>query len=151
MSSCLKNENGNINFDYNRITGNYITQVSGQPDTLNFYNIEMSLIRDGDTYYFLSDKQLYDPVANLKFELIPCYVESNGSYYNYVWANIILILDDKHVQPSSSFFNTPVNINNNIKYWDHFQGDGARFSITFQDIDSLGTNSYIRISGDRDY
>ena len=151
ITSCSKDEIDNIDFDYNRITGNYIASINGLADSLNHHNIEMTLVRDEDIYYFLSDKQLYDPVANLKFELIPCFVDNNGSYYTYKYANINLILNDNNLQSTSSYFHSPVDLSNHIRYWDHFRGDGGSFSITFHCLDSLETYSTIKISGDRDY
>ena len=67
-----------------------------------------------------------------------------------VWADIELILGNEYIQVRLPEFSNHDDFNN-IVYADTYQGNFARFQLTFQSIDSLGTDSFISISGERDY
>ena len=58
-------------------------------------------------------------------------------------SNIKLVPGDEHVQAQKVLSMTPADKGNYVKYWDHFQGVGARFVKSFQHRESIGTDSYI--------
>jgi hypothetical protein len=133
-------------FDYERIVGTYSGTIF-RPNNPPQY-LPITIVKDGSVYFLTSDYELPFAIENLKFEINPCHTEENPGYYCYQWANLTLELDEDYFQPEASVYKNPVDVSNFIKYWDHFRGDGASFTILFKHKDG---QYYYRLEGDREY
>lgn len=152
LYACSKDELEEIDFNFDRILGVYSnTRISGLPNSINLRDIAISISRqDVDTFFVTFDTQEYDSLPKIKFTLTPSSVDQNGQYWTMIWADIKLKLEHEFVQFSPSKFSVHDDWNY-FEYADTYESNFERFQMSIQSIDSIGTNSWISIEGERVY
>jgi len=141
LASCSKSDSDGIDFEYDRILGVYNTSISGNQFPYNLHNINVTINQqDVDTFYFSFDMQEYDSIPNLKYTYTS--YDIIRSYFTERVATIEVCAGQAYVNfgyNRSGYWEIPDSIS------------GSYFHLFIQSRDSLGTHSYVSISGDREY